>query len=409
MRKPKWKTIIISILLVCSIVILKEHSAKAVTISDITSDSIQDMENRINEAEDLKDRLEADLTNLQVLLKDLEATKKDLSVYIRKLDTQLEIINEKLSELEALIIEKETQILVTQEALYEADLVEEEQYTAMKSRVKFMYEKGNLIYFEMFLDSKSFSDLLNKAEYISKLSAYDRTMLVEYQDTVAKVQAMEAMLLADKQVLDEAKANVVEEQNVVKTLLNEKQEKIVEYEADINNKEAAIAEFKAEIEEQDAMIARLETSVTEERKAIALAQGYTLEYDGSRFIWPAPSYTKISCDYGWRTHPILNFEQFHNGVDMAAPSGTPILAAYSGVVAGAGYSSTMGNYIMIDHGSGLMTIYMHATKIFVSEDELVMGGEKIATIGTTGRSTGPHLHFGVRKGGVYQSPWNYLQ
>jgi len=232
---------------------------------------------------------------------------------------------------------------------------------------------------------------------------------MEYQDTVATVEAMEAVFVSEKEVLDEAKEEVVIEQDAVETLLNEKQVQIAEYEADIDSKEAAQAEYEAEIAEQEAMIAQLETSVTEERKALALAQGYTLEYDGSRFVWPAPSYTRISSDYGWRTHPTLGYKLFHYGVDMAAPSGTSILAAYSGVVAAAGYSSSMGNYIMIDHGSGVMTIYMHASKLYVAENDLVMGGEKIALVGTTGRSTGPHLHFGVRKDGVYQSPWDYLQ
>ncbi len=409
MTKRRWKTILVGGLLVCFIILRNENFVSAVTIGEITSDSIEDMENKIDEAEQLKEQLETDLSNVQSMLKELEVSKNDLASYISQLDSQLEIINDNLEQLEALISEKEGQLEITRKSLSEALMVEEEQYEAMKSRVKFMYEKGDTLYFELLFDSSSFSDLLNKAEYISKLSEYDRNMLLEYQDTVYTVETMEAMYAAEKELLDEAKANVVEEQEAVSSLLNEKQVQIEEYEADISNKEAAIQEFLAEIEEQDAMIAQLETSVTEERKAIALAQGYTLEYDGSRFVWPAPSYTRISCDYGWRIHPILGIDQFHNGVDMAAPSGTSILAAYSGVVAAAGYSSTMGNYVMLDHGSGLMTIYMHASKLYVSENDLVMSGETIALIGSTGRSTGAHLHFGVRKDGVYQSPWNYLQ
>ena len=93
---------------------------------------------------------------------------------------------------------------------------------------------------------------------------------------------------------------------------------------------------------------------------------------------------------------------------MAAPSGSPILAAYDGEVVAASYSATMGNYIMIDHGDGLITIYMHASALEVSQGQTVARGEEIGKVGSTGRSTGPHLHFSVRKDGSYVSPWNYL-
>ena len=126
------------------------------------------------------------------------------------------------------------------------------------------------------------------------------------------------------------------------------------------------------------------------------------------FKWPAPSYTRISDDYGNRIHPILGVQQFHNGVDMAAPGGSPILAAYDGKVVASAYNASMGNYIMINHGDGLYTIYMHASALYVSTGDTVTRGQKIAAVGTTGRSTGNHLHFSVRKDGAYVSPWNYL-
>ena len=105
----------------------------------------------------------------------------------------------------------------------------------------------------------------------------------------------------------------------------------------------------------------------------------------------------------------MQTQQFHNGVDFAAPSGSPILAAADGTVIAAAYSSSMGNYVMIDHGSELYTIYMHASSLLVSTGATVSKGQKIALVGSTGRSTGPHLHFSVRKNGNYVSPWNYLK
>ena len=116
----------------------------------------------------------------------------------------------------------------------------------------------------------------------------------------------------------------------------------------------------------------------------------------------------MSCDYGWRIHPILKVKQFHNGVDFAASKGTAIYAAYDGVVVSAAYSPTMGNYVMINHGDNLYTIYMHASTLKVSANAVVKRGDTIALVGSTGRSTGNHLHFSVRKNGEYVSPWEYV-
>ena len=139
-----------------------------------------------------------------------------------------------------------------------------------------------------------------------------------------------------------------------------------------------------------------------------LAEESRIKYDGGMFKWPAPSYTKITSEFGNRMHPTLGVEKFHNGIDMAAPGGSPILAAYDGNVVAADYSNSMGNYIMIDHGDGLYTIYMHASALYVSKGSFVTKGQNIAAVGTTGRSTGNHLHFSVRLNGSYVNPRSYL-
>jgi murein DD-endopeptidase MepM/ murein hydrolase activator NlpD len=271
-----------------------------------------------------------------------------------------------------------------------------------------MYEKGDVYYLELLLSADSYSDFINQNDYINMLSEYDQNMLEEYQAIVAKVQSMKEELEAEYLILDEAKLQVEQEQQALEELIVVKEHEIQGYEADIDNREQAIKEYEAEIVAQNELIESLERAKAEEKKRIAAANGVVLTYDGGAFIWPAPSYTRISDDYGYRIHPILNVKQFHNGVDMAAPKGTSMLAAYDGVVVQAGYSSTMGNYIFIDHGDGLFTIYMHANELLVATDDIVIRGEKIATIGSTGRSTGPHLHFSVRLNGSYVSPWNYL-
>ena len=244
---------------------------------------------------------------------------------------------------------------------------------------------------------------------MNMLSEYDRNMLLEYKATREAIIQFKAELEEEQEILEEARETAEEEEAAMESLIQAKEQEINLYEADISNKSQLVKEYEAEIAAQNATIAALEKAVAEEKKRIADANGSVRKYDGGTFAWPAPSYKRISDDYGSRMHPILNVQQFHNGVDMAAPSGSPILAAYDGTVVQAAYSSTMGNYIMLDHGDGLYTIYMHASSLGVSKGASVSRGQNIAAVGSTGRSTGPHLHFSVRLNGSYVSPWNYLK
>lgn len=376
--------------------------------SGITSDSIKQKEKQISDAQEQKKQLESTVSDLQKILKDLETSKSNLDTYVKKLDVELNSITEKLNELAELITKKEEEIRRTKEELKEAEQVEQEQYEAMKARIQFMYEKGDTFLLETLFSSKSFGEFLNKADYIEMLSAYDRKMLNEFTKTREAVEALKASLEAEQEVLEEAKAASQKEQDAMAGLISQKEVEINAFESDINNKEQIKKEYEAEIASQNAEIQALEAAVAEERKRIAAANGALSRYDGGQFAWPAPSYTRISDDYGNRTHPILGTQQFHNGIDMAAPSGSPILAAYDGKVVQAAYSGTMGNYIMIDHGDSLYTIYMHASALHVSAGAVVTRGQKIASVGSTGRSTGPHLHFSVRRDGSYVSPWNFI-
>lgn len=394
------------LLMVC---ILAAGASPFVSRADEVSDlkqSIADKQEAIDEANKLKKQLQSGLTDVKNIISGLENSKNNLAVYISQLDESLETAQAKILELNTLITEKETEIKKTTEELNEAIKTEENQYEAMKNRICFMYERGDTMYLELLMTSKSFGDVLNKADYIEELSAYDRRMLEKYQATREYVEVCKAQLEAEQVVLEDAKADVQEEQAALETLIAEKEKEIAAYENDINNREKLLKEYEAEIAAQNAEIKALEDAVAAEKAALAAATKRT--YDGGMFAWPAPSYTRISDDYGYRIHPTLNVKKFHNGVDMAAPGGSPILAAYNGTVVSAAYSSTMGNYIMIDHGDNLYTIYMHASALYVSKGQEVVKGQKIAAVGTTGRSTGNHLHFSVRLNGSYVSPWNYL-
>lgn len=392
-----------------ALILLVSFSCGTVSAApSLTNDFIKESEENKKEAEKNKATLKSGLTDVKGVLKNLESAKGNLEEYISQLDEQLTQINAKIEVLKQQIADKELAVQAATMALNDAQNRADAQYEAMKLRVKFMYERGNDSMITMLISSDSFVDFLNRAEFINRISAYDRKMLDEFIATRNEIAAIKADLEEEKRQLDEAKAAMDNEQAAMETLIASKQEEIGVYETDIKNKEAAIAEYEAMIAEQDQIIKDLEKAILAEKKRLLEQNRKAIVYDGGQFKWPAPDYTRISDDYGWRTHPILGIKQFHNGVDMAAPSGSPILAAYDGEVVSASYSATMGNYIIIDHGDGLFTVYMHASALLVSEGQMVARGEQIAKVGSTGRSTGPHLHFTVRKDGNYISPWNYL-
>ncbi|MBQ8947474.1 MAG: peptidoglycan DD-metalloendopeptidase family protein [Lachnospiraceae bacterium] len=372
-----------------------------------TNASIQAKQSEVAKDKEQVNSLKNGLSDVKKIKQQLESQKSDLNAYIAQLDAQLTDMAEKIAELNELITTKEAEIVQATDDLAEAERIQKEQYEAMKKRIKFMYESGDSMYMDMLVGDGSFSDKISKADYIEMLSAYDRRKLDEYVETTEYVAACKAALESEKEVLDAAKETVEEEQKNVNELMDAKTEQVNSVSAEIADKEAQIKEYENSIAEQNAAIAALEKAIAAE--IAALEEANRRQYNGGVFAWPCPSYTRISDDYGNRVHPILGVEKFHNGIDLAAPYGSSILAAYDGDVVAADYSSSMGNYVMISHGSGIYTIYMHASSLKVSKGQSVSKGQVIAAVGSTGRSTGNHLHFSVRKDGNYVSPWGYLK
>ena len=377
-------------------------------------DDIDTLKERIGEKQDElgglqqeKRALQSGRTSVQQTINSLESKKNEMSAYVAALDAEVETIQANIDALNLQIADKEAEIEVTRAELQVAEETANEQYEAMKERICFMYERGDTLYMEMLLSAESFGDMLNKADYIQMLSDYDRKKLEEYRLVVEEVNVTKQVLEEEEEVLEAAKEAAQKEQDDLNTLIAEKEAQIKAYEADIANQEKAIQEYDAEIAAQNQLIKDVEAAIAADKAALAEAQ--RLHYNGGKFAWPAPKYTRISDSFGWRMHPTLHVQKFHNGVDLAAPGGSPILAAYDGKVVAAGYSSSMGNYIMIDHGDNLMTVYMHASALYVSKGATVTRGQKIAAVGSTGRSTGNHLHFGVRKNGEYVDPMPYIK
>lgn len=366
--------------------------------------SIKEKEAAINSARSEKNALAKGKTDVEKVKQSLEKSKADLSQYVSELDAQVASIEDKIADLKGQIAVKEKQIEETKKDLEEAIAVKDHQYECMKKRVQAVYEQGDSFYLELLLNSKGLGDFLNQMDYIEDLTKYDDRMFKEYAETVEYVKVCEQQLEEEEELLQATKTAAEEEQKAVEELISQKQAEIAAVQDEIVDQERAIREYEAEIAEQNATISELERIVAEEKKALENMR----VYDGGAFCWPCPAYTKVSSDFGNRIHPTLKINLFHNGVDLAAPAGSNILAAYDGEVVSASYTGAMGNYVMLDHGGGLYTVYMHASKLNVKEGQEVKRGDVIAFVGSTGRSTGNHLHFSVRVNGEYVSPWNYI-
>ena len=376
-------------------------------LDGITSDSIKEKEKEVAEAKKEKEELLGKKSDLIGIKAELETQKANLAAYIAELDAAIAQMEYNIMDLEDQIYLKEAEIAETEEELEQAKADEQARYDAMVVRMRLMYERNNASIISSLLGATSLRDLLNRMDYIESVVSYDKKAYEELQLARKYVELCEEELQVEKENLDDTLAAVEEEKANIEALVEEKNKQLTEYMTKIAQEQQEIDKTIALIDDADDEIALLEEAILAEKKAIYDAEHTTKTYDGGSFILPIASYTRVSSEYGYRIHPIYGTTKFHSGVDLAAPKGTAIYAAYNGTVASAGYNASMGNYVMINHGDGLFTIYMHASKLCCSEGDVVATGQKIAEVGTTGASTGNHLHFSVRLNGSYVDPNNY--
>ncbi|MCR4791557.1 MAG: peptidoglycan DD-metalloendopeptidase family protein [Lachnospiraceae bacterium] len=406
--KKKCVKRILTLLSVASVIVSSAciHYSRPVRAVTYTNALIEEKQREIEAATAERQQLAGMVTDLTASRGRLESLRSDLSAYVSELDAELAEMQNNISALNEQIIAKENEIAQTEAELALAEETEAMQHDAMIVRMRLMYEQGDKSMIDMLLSARSISDLLNSADYIERVVQYDRALWEEYRANVEYISLCKEQLDLQKAILDEAKkAAEIEEANQ-ETLISEKKTEIDSYQLQINATQADIAAYQAQIEQREAEIEAALKAIEEERKRLAAAN--SLRYDGGQFLFPLASYKYVSSDFGYRNAPIAGASTFHRGIDFAANYGTDIYAAYDGEVAAAAYSSAMGNYIMIDHGGGLYTVYEHCSALYVNKGDRVVMGQTIAAVGSTGISTGNHLHFGVRLNGEYTSPWPYL-
>lgn len=368
----------------------------------------------IDTAKDQMSALEAEKKKVEETLEGLEELKSNAAAYVAELDSNLASLTQELDSLSSQIAEKEEEIAVAQEELEEAKVVENSQYESMKLRIRYMYERGETSFLNMLMESRNISDMLNRAEYISQISSYDRQKLTEYAEEKERIADQEAKLEEERGQLLSLQEATEAKQASVEKLMEEKTAELANYEGQIASAEGQLSDYEKDIQAQEDKIKAIEAEIRKKeeeakKQAEAAGQTYTpVNLGNISFIWPCPSSSRITSQFGDRSAPTEGASTDHKGIDIGASTGSDIVAAASGTVIISTYSVSAGNYIMIDHGGGVFTVYMHCSQLLASVGDKVSQGQVIAKVGSTGYSTGPHLHFGIRSGGAYVNPLKYV-
>lgn len=375
---------------------------------DVGATSIQREKEEKKELEQKKAEEEKKLKNLKNERLKIQASIQELDKEAEDIVSTLQVLGEKIEN-----NNKNIKKLVGE--IEKADINSKKQYDTMKRRVKYMYENGEASYLDLFLGSKSIEDLLNKADYMVEIAEYDNSLLDRYFAAIEVGKEKKQKKEIETKDLETNKALVENELEKNKAIAYEKNLRFKEYNKLIKKSGEVITQFSGEIAEKEAHIDKLIAMEEQRRKEaerlrrLAQKKNFTTgKISKSGFIWPLPGHSYISSGFGYRGVVIKGGGTFHSGIDIPAPIGTKIVASLDGMVASAGYHYAMGNYVLINHGDGVYTVYMHGSKVLVQTGDNVSRGQGIALVGSTGFSTGPHLHFGIKVNGIYQNPLNYL-
>lgn len=396
-----------------SVLIMAGCLAMAGTVISQTGDStVQAMTKA--EAEKQKEEAQENEKNAKDILTTMEEQQNQIVQEVADLDAQATAIQTEITKKQDEADELEADIKDTQKHLNEAQKAQDKQYEAMKQRIQYLYEEGEMEYVDAFITSVSFTDLLNKSEYIDQISEYDQKQLTKLIKNKNEIAAYEADLEADLRQVESVKTDLENDNARLQKVIDKKQENIDQYSDDIDAQKSLMAKFTAQREEAERRIA--EIARQEMNRARANGGGvYTPDgkvYDTSkykgRFMWPVSTGGVITDEFGYRDAPTAGASTYHQGLDIGCDYGTDIVAADDGTVVMSGYNGGAGNMVMISHGDGICTVYMHNSQLCVNVGEKVVKGQVIAKAGSTGVSTGPHCHFGVSIDGTYVNPHDFL-
>ena len=409
------------LLLVSMLTGLRPTDAYALESSSEIKDQIEDLEEQQEELEEKMKALRGQISENLSEMERIAQEKNIIDQEIFLLNEQIVNINHQISAYSLLIADKQDELDAAKAHL--ADLSQKN-----KARIRAMEEDGELSYWSVLFKANSFSDLLDRLDMIEEIAAADQRRLKEMSAAAQQVEAARLELEAGKSALVDTKAELEQmqltmeskraEADMLLISLNaqgmEYKEMLDAAEADEEALQAEIAKKEKEYTEakRQEYLQWLSTSVPPTTKPPSSSTSGNQKPDSNYvngLTWYMPCrYSKFTSAYGWRIHPVYGTRKFHSGVDLAAPSGTPIYATRSGTVTATAYNSSSGYYVTINHGDGFSSSYLHMTNYIVSVGQRVTAGQVIGYVGSTGVSTGPHLHFTIYYNGSTVNPANYI-
>ena len=368
--------------------ILTPFTVSATNVSDLQ----KQMQERSKEIKQKEDEINSKKTE-----KNAELEKRN------KIDLQITAMLDDISDVQAVIDEKEREIQEKNSQIESLTNQINENNEVLKNRLKIMYEYGATSYLQLLLEADGLADLITRISIVKSVYAYDKNIINEYIKSKEQVEQAKQVIVDEQKEQLAAKAILDDKMNNLETLKNEKQQIIDSINSDIK----ALEREQQQIEsDYNAIKNELNSALAAQNKS---GSGASVSYNGNgTFLWPSAASTRITSSFGYRTHPISGKQLLHRGIDIGAPLGSDVLAAEAGRVVTSGWNNSYGYYITITHGGGYVTLYAHNSKLLVSAGDNVTRGQVIAKCGSTGNSTGPHIHFEVMINGELKNPLNYL-
>lgn len=337
------------------------------------------------------------IKNKQQELNESRAKEKSLGDQVNSLEQQINSKQSDIDELEASISEAQAKLETLEEELAVAEEKVNTQNENLNARLRNMYKNGSVGFIDVLMDSGSFSEFLNNLSLVEKVYTSDQDVLEELQKAYDEIDAKKKEIETLQAELSESKATMEEQKSSLEADKASVEKKKSEIAADS-------AETQRELDKLEADAQALTSSIRDSGSSSSSSK-----YNGGIMAWPVPSCHTVSSGYGGRIHPTTGKYKFHGGLDIPGSYGSAIVAANSGKVIWAGNrGDSYGNYVIIDHGGGVSTLYGHSSKVLVSTGQRVSRGQRIANVGSTGRSTGPHCHFEVRINGSRVNPNPYV-
>lgn len=337
------------------------------------------------------------IKNKQQELNESRAKEKSLGDQVNSLEQQINSKQSDIDELEASISEAQAKLETLEEELAAAEEKVNTQNENLNARLRNMYKNGSVGFIDVLMDSGSFSEFLNNLSLVEKVYTSDQDVLEELQKAYDEIDAKKKEIETLQAELSESKATMEEQKSSLEADKASVEKKKSEIAADS-------AETQRELDKLEADAQALTSSIRNSGSSSSSSK-----YNGGIMAWPVPSCHTVSSGYGGRIHPTTGKYKFHGGLDIPGSYGSAIVAANSGRVIWAGNrGDSYGNYVIIDHGGGVSTLYGHSSKVLVSTGQRVSRGQRIANVGSTGRSTGPHCHFEVRINGSRVNPNPYV-